>query len=94
MRLAVRTEELTATARQLQDAAGAVGRLAAGLHGQRPAVGTWASGRARTAADAFVATLADGVATTSAQLADLALRTTFAADEYADAEASALAHAR
>ena len=94
MRLAVRTDELRAAAQQLADAADRVGRLTAALDAQRPGVAAWATGRARTRADAFLATLLDEVRSGAEELDDLALWTTVAAQDYEDAESSALPRPR
>ena len=94
MRLAVRTEELRSAARALADAADRLGGLTAGLQAQRSGVAAWTTGRARTQADAFLATLLDGVTSATRGLDDLALRTTLAAQDYEDAEDSALPRSR
>lgn len=94
MRLAVRTEELRAAAQALADAADRVGRLTAALEGQRSGVGAWTTGRATTQADAFLATLLDGVRSAAEELDDLALRTTVAAQDYEDTESSAVPRPR
>jgi len=94
VRLSVRTEELRTAAQSLRQASEQVGRLSAGLAQQRPVVRAWAVDRGATQADAFLATLLDGITSAARELDDLALGTALAARDYDGAEAAALPRPR
>jgi len=94
VRLSVRTEELRTAAEGLRRASEEVGTRSSGLAQERPAVRAWAVDRGATQADAFLATLLDGVTSAARELDDLALGTVVAARDYDDAEAAALPRPR
>jgi len=94
VRLSVRTEELRGAGEALSRAQDQVARLTAGVDRQRAGVRTWAVDRGTTQADAFLATLLEGVAGAADDLGTLALATSVAAQDYDDAESAALPRPR
>jgi hypothetical protein len=94
VRLSVRTEELRSAASSLARASEHVARLSAGVAHQRTGVRAWAVDRGATQADAFLATLLEGIGAAAEELDDLALAASVAAQDYDDVESAALPRPR